>query len=300
MHIFYTDHFVLPLPEGHRFPMAKYAELRRRVALSPWLRPGTLREPPALDDATLALAHHPEYIRRVAEGTLTAAEQRRIGFPWSPQMVERSRRAAGATWAACLSALDCGAGVNLAGGTHHAHADHGEGFCVFNDSAVAARALQAEGRVRRIAVIDCDVHQGNGTAAILAGDDSIFTCSLHGAGNWPLDKAVSDLDVALPDGTRDEAYLAALDQALAQTFARAQPELVIYLSGADPWEGDRLGKLALSKAGLLARDRRVMEACLAHGVPVAVTMGGGYAPDYRDSVDIHYETVRTVFAYFGR
>lgn len=300
MQIYYTDHFVLPLSEGHRFPMAKYAELRRRVALSPWLPAGSLREPPALDDATLALAHTPDYIRRVARGELSPAEQRRIGFPWSERMVERSRRAAGATWSACLSALEQGAGINLAGGTHHAHADHGEGFCVFNDSAVAARAMQAAGRVQRVAVIDCDVHQGNGTAAILAGDDSIFTCSLHAAGNWPLVKAHSDLDVALPDGTGDQAYLDALDGALEQTFRRAHPELVIYLSGADPWEGDRLGKLALTKAGLLARDRRVFESCLAHGVPVAITMGGGYAPDYHDTVDIHFETVRTAFAYFGR
>lgn len=300
MLIYYTDHFVLPLPPGHRFPMAKYAELRRRVAQSPWLPAGALREPPALDDATLALAHSPDYIRRVATGALTAAEQRRIGFPWSQQMVERSRRAAGATYAACLSALSCGVGVNLAGGTHHAHADRGEGFCVFNDSAVAARALQAEGRVGQVAVIDCDVHQGNGTAAILHGDDSVFTCSLHGAGNWPLDKASSDLDFALPDGTGDQAYLEALDEALDQTFRRARPALVIYLSGADPWEGDRLGRLALSKDGLLARDRKVFEACLARGVPVAVTMGGGYAPDIHDSVDIHYATVRAAFACLGR
>jgi acetoin utilization deacetylase AcuC-like enzyme len=300
MDIWYTDHFVLPLPAGHRFPMAKYAELRRRIALSPWLPAGALREPPALDDAVLALAHSREYLNRVAEGRLTAAEQRRIGFPWSAAMVERSRRAAGATYMACRSALTDGVGVNLAGGTHHAYADHGEGFCVFNDSAVAGRALQAEGRVRRIAVIDCDVHQGNGTAAILAGDDSIFTCSLHGAGNWPLDKEHSDLDVALPDGTGDDDYLSALALALDETFRRARPELVIYLSGADPWVGDRLGKLALSKAGLQARDRRVYEACRAYDVPVAVTMGGGYAPDFHDSVDIHYETVRLAWDCLGR
>ena len=300
MKIFYTDHFVLPLPEGHRFPMAKYAELRRRVALSPWLPAGTLREPPALDNATLALAHDPEYVARVACGKLSAAEQRRIGFPWSERMVERSRRAAGATYAACQSALDGGAGVNLAGGTHHAHANHGEGFCVFNDGAVAARALQREGRVQRVAILDCDVHQGNGTAAILADDPSIFTCSLHGAGNWPLHKARSDLDIALPNGTGDAVYLRALGDAIDEVFERSQAELLIYLSGADPWEGDRLGRLSLSKAGLAARDRMVFEACLQRGTPVAVTMGGGYAPDYHDSVDIHYETVRAAFSYFGR
>ena len=300
MRIYYTDHFVLPLPEGHRFPMAKYAELRRRLVLSPWLPPGSLHEPPALTDEVLALAHTREYLERVSRGTLSAAEQRRIGFPWSERMVERSRRASGATYAACLSALESGAGINLAGGTHHAFADHGEGFCVFNDSAVAARAMQAEGRVGRVAVIDCDVHQGNGTAAILAGDESIFTCSLHGAANWPLHKEHSDLDIALPDRTGDADYLAALDQALDETFRRSRPELVIYLSGADAWEGDRLGRLALSKAGLLARDRRVFETCLDRGVPVAVTMGGGYAPDVQDTVDIHYETVRTAFSYFGR
>ena len=300
MLIYYTDHFVLPLPDGHRFPMGKYAELRRRVALSPWLPLGALREPPALEDAILCLAHDPEYVRRVGAGALTAAEQRRIGFPWSERMVERSRRSSGATYAACCSALERGAGVNLAGGTHHAFADHGEGFCVFNDSAVAARALLAEGRVRQVAVIDCDVHQGDGTAAILADDPRVFTCSLHGAGNWPLHKQVSDLDVALPDGTGDVAYLAALADALAETFARCTPDLVIYLAGADPWEGDRLGKLALTKAGLLARDRQVFEACLQQGVPVAVTMGGGYAPDFHDVVDIHYDTVRAAFSYFGR
>ncbi len=300
MLIFYTDHFVLPLPEGHRFPMAKYAELRRRIALSPWLPAGVLREPPALDDAMLCVAHDPAYVQRVATGALSAAEQRRIGFPWSERMVERSRRASGATYAACLSALERGAGVNLAGGTHHAYADHGEGFCVFNDSAVSAKALLADGRVQRIAVLDCDVHQGNGTAAMLADESRVFTCSLHGAGNWPLHKECSDLDIALPDGTTDAVYLDALQQALHTVFAAGHPDLVIYLSGADPWEGDRLGKLSLSKAGLLARDRMVFDACLQRGVPVAVTMGGGYAPRVEDTVDIHYETVRAAFAYFGQ
>ncbi len=300
MLIYYTDHFVLPLPDGHRFPMGKYAELRRRVALSPWLPVGSLREPPALDNTTLCLAHDADYVQRVSDGALTAAEQRRIGFPWSERMVERSRRSSGATYAACVSALERGAGVNLAGGTHHAFAARGEGFCVFNDSAVAARALLAEGRVHQVAVIDCDVHQGDGTAAILANDARVFTCSLHGAGNWPLHKQVSDLDVALPDGTGDHAYLQALASALDQVFTRCTPDLVIYLAGADPWEGDRLGKLALTKSGLLQRDRLVFGRCLRQAVPVAVTMGGGYAPDFNDVVDIHYETVRAAFSYFGR
>jgi acetoin utilization deacetylase AcuC-like enzyme len=290
--LYYSDRYVLPLPAGHRFPMAKYVRLRERVQAASWINGHALAEPAAADDAELATAHAPDYVARVAGGALTAAEIRRIGFPWSPQLVERSRRSAGATIAACRAALDEGCGVNLAGGTHHAFRDRGEGYCVFNDAAVAAKLLQAEGRVGRVAVIDCDVHQGNGTAAIAAGDEALFTFSIHGAKNFPFRKEASDLDIELPDGTGDRDYLEALERGLGESFARAAPQLVIYLAGADPYRDDRLGRLALSKAGLLERDRRVLEECRRRGVPVAIAMAGGYARDIDDTVDIHYATVR--------
>ena len=216
---------------------------------------------------------------------------RRIGFPWSPAMVERSRRSAGATIAACRCALASGCGVNLAGGTHHAHAGFGEGFCVFNDAAVAARAMQAEGLARRVLVFDLDVHQGDGTAAIFADDESVFTCSMHGRANFPFRKCASDLDVELVDGTGDATYLATLGVVLPLALGRAHPDLVIYLAGADPYEGDRLGRLSLSKAGLEARDRYVLDTLRDHALPVAIAMAGGYAERIEDVVDIHFATV---------
>jgi acetoin utilization deacetylase AcuC-like enzyme len=288
MLIYYTDHFVLPLPPGHRFPMRKYAALRARVAA---VAPELLRVPPAATDAELARAHDAAYVDAVTRGALDARALRRIGFPWSPAMVERSRRSAGATVAACRSALERGCGINLAGGTHHAHRAHGEGFCVFNDAAVAARAMQAEGRAGRVLIVDLDVHQGDGTAAIFADDASVFTLSLHGRNNFPFLKQASDLDVELADGTGDADYLAALDAALPRALDRARPDLAIYLAGADPYRGDRLGKLALSKAGLALRDRRVLTALRSAGVPVAVAMAGGYAESVDDIVDIHFATV---------
>ena len=290
MQAFYTDRYVLPLPPGHRFPMAKYSRLRQRVERElPQVR---LAPPAAASDAELARAHDADYVRRVVAGALSAAEQRAIGFPWSPQMVERSRRSAGATMAACRAAWCEGVAVNLAGGTHHAHRDRGAGFCVFNDSVVAARALQAEGLARNVAIIDCDMHQGDGTAAIAGDDASIFTLSLHGAKNFPAHKARGDLDVELEDGTGDDDYLNQLECALAQLFRRFAPDLAIYLAGADPFAGDRLGRLSLTKNGLTRRDRMVFEACAARGLPVAVTMAGGYAEDIDDTVDIHFRTVR--------
>ena len=249
-------------------------------------------EAPHTTDGVLALAHHPHYIRDVVTGTLTPQAQKSIGFPWSPEMVERSRRSTGATIAACRAALLDGVAVNLAGGTHHAQSDRGEGFCVFNDAAIAARLMQAERHVARVAIIDLDVHQGNGTAAILARDESVFTLSLHGEHNYPFIKAVSDLDVALPDGTQDDAYLAALKTALATMFARFSPQLIIYLAGADPHEGDRLGRLKLSLQGLAARDHQVMQAARAHGLPVAIAMAGGYGKNIDDTVAAHLQTVR--------
>ena len=289
MRIYYTDHFVLPLPAGHRFPMRKYALLRERVAE---LAGDLMHEPTAATDAQLALAHSPDYIYRVSTGQLSDKEIREIGFPWSPQMVERSRRSAGATIAACRSALEQDCGVNLAGGTHHAYRDKGSGFCVFNDSAVAARTMQFEGLVQRVLIVDLDVHQGNGTAAILRDDPSIYTFSMHGAKNFPFRKEDSDLDVELLDDCDDEAYLTALDMALPRAFETARPELVIYLAGADPLAADRLGRLSLSPAGLAARDARVFDACLDADVPVAISMAGGYAEPIEQTVDVHYATVR--------
>ncbi len=291
MKLYYADHFVLPLPAGHRFPMDKYARLRARLRACGVFAADDFHVPAAATDAEILRAHDAGYLARVCAGTLDAAEIRRIGFPWSPQMVERARRSAGATLAACRSALAEGCAVNLAGGTHHAHRDFGAGFCVFNDAAIAALAMRAEGRARRIAVIDCDVHQGDGTAAILAGEADVFTCSVHGANNFPFDKAVGDLDLALPDGTADTAYLAALDIALARALDDFHPELVIYLAGADPYAGDRLGRLSLSTEGLATRDRRVLSACRDAGVAVAIAMAGGYAHDIDDTVAIHLATV---------
>jgi len=271
--------------------MEKYALLRERVIAENIVSLDRLHVPEPASVDELVRVHTPAYIERVMTGRLTDTEIRRIGFPWSPQMVERSRRSAGATIAACRVALQEGVGVNLAGGTHHAFADAGAGYCVFNDAAVAARAMQAEGRVRRIAIIDCDVHQGDGTAVIFANDPTVFTFSIHGAHNFPFRKQQSDLDIALPDATGDATYLDALEWGLRQTFATAKPDLVIYLAGADPYYDDRLGRLSLTKAGLAERDRLVFGYCRSAGVPVAVTMAGGYARQINDTVDIHAHTV---------
>jgi acetoin utilization deacetylase AcuC-like enzyme len=289
--VFYSDHFVLPLPDGHRFPMVKYSMLRERVAASGVCAPGEMRVPRPVSDSEILRAHEEGYLRRVVAGTLTEKEMRRIGFPWSERMVERSRRASGGTLGACLAALEDGFAANLAGGTHHAFADRGEGYCVFNDSAIAARAVRAEGLVERVVVVDTDVHQGNGTAAILRGDASVFTFSIHGARNFPFRKEESDLDVALPDGADDGEYLEALEDGLEKALDRSEAQLAIYLAGADPYEDDRLGRLCVSKVGLAERDRIVLESCRELGIPVAVTMAGGYARDVRDTVDIHFQSI---------
>jgi acetoin utilization deacetylase AcuC-like enzyme len=288
MLIYATDHFVLPLPPGHRFPMAKYARLRERVTA---ITPDRIREPPAATNEELARADDPAYVEAVTTGTLDERAMRRIGFPWSPAMVERSRRSTGATIAACRSALAHGFGVNLAGGTHHAHRDFGEGFCVFNDAAVAARAMQAERLAARVLIVDLDVHQGDGTAAIVGDDPTIHTLSIHGRNNFPFRKRSSRQDVELDDGTGDEAYLATLRAALPLALAGSCPDLAIYLAGADPYVGDRLGRLALSKDGLASRDAYVLDTLRAAGVPLAIAMAGGYAEDIDDIVDIHFATV---------
>lgn len=289
---FHTDRYALPLPPGHRFPADKYARLRSRVEAELPTGAVTLREPPAATDEQILRAHTARWLRAVTSGDLLREEQRDLGLPWSVGMVERARRSAGATLEACRAALASGIAVHLAGGTHHAHADRGGGFCVFNDAAIALRAMLAEGLVRSAVVIDCDVHQGDGTATILAGDARTRTFSIHGRANYPFRKATSDLDIELEDGTTDEAYLEALDGALARLPGLVGADLAIYLAGADPWRDDRLGRLALSKEGLAERDRRVLARCARAGVPVAVCMAGGYARDIEDTVDIHVTTVR--------
>lgn len=286
--IYTSNAFVLPLPPGHRFPMAKYARLAERVTR---LAGPLMHVADAATDAELLRVHDAGYVDAVSRGTLDERALRRIGFPWSPAMVERSRRSAGATLAACRSALDRGVGINLAGGTHHAHRAHGEGFCVFNDAAVAARAMQAEGLARRVLVVDLDVHQGDGTAAIFEGDATVTTLSIHGRQNFPFRKRASTIDVELDDGTTDDAYLATLATVLPRAIDRARPDLAVYLAGADPFEGDRLGRLGLTKAGLADRDRMVLDRLAALGIPVAIAMAGGYAEDVDDVVDIHVATV---------
>lgn len=292
MRLFYTDVFVLPLPPGHRFPMEKYSRLREALLASGEFSVNDFHLPPPASDAELARAHTPDYIAAVASGRLDEKAQKAIGFPWSPGMVERSRRSAGATLSACRAALEDGVAANLAGGTHHAFADHGEGFCVFNDAAVAARAMQAEGRAERILIVDCDVHQGNGTASILADDERSFTFSIHGARNYPFTKEQSDLDIELPDGCSDAAYLLQLEAGLETAFDLARPELVIYLAGADPYHDDRLGRLGLSFAGLAERDQRVFAHCRSRHLPLAIAMAGGYARQIDDTVRIHATTLQ--------
>lgn len=303
MHAYYADQFVLPLPPGHRFPMAKYEMLRDQIART---LPGVqLTTAPSATDGELALAHNPSYIRAIEDGSVDASVMREIGFPWSLQMVERARRSVGATVAAVRSAMQRGVAANLAGGTHHAYADKGGGFCVFNDAAVAARLVQAEwGRAQRqplrVAVVDLDVHQGNGTARIFQKDDSVFTLSLHGEKNFPFRKEDSDLDVPLPDGCQDADYLNALEVALDELGHRFTPGLVIFLAGADPFEGDRLGRLSLTWDGLEARDRRVFDWCFTRRIPLAFVMAGGYGVNIADTVQVQLNTYRVALSYWQR
>ena len=308
LHAWSSARYVIPLPAGHRFPIAKYMLLRDRALAEGLVAPERLHEPAraSLDD--LRLVHTARYIASITDGTLGDDEQRRIGFPWSPELVERSLRAVGGTCEAAAVALREGIAINLAGGTHHAFHDHGEGFCVFNDVAVAIRALQQRGEIVRAAIIDLDVHQGNGTHAIFAGDPRVFTFSMHGTRNYPFRpgealprkdephayglRVPGDLDIDLPDGTRGDEYLAALARALPGVLASAMPDVVIYLAGADPHEGDRLGRMALSFDALVRRDAMVLEACREVGIPVAITIAGGYGRVLDDTVRVHLNTIR--------
>lgn len=290
MKAFYSDHFVLPLPAGHRFPMSKYRLLRDAVSAEGNIE---LNEAPAATDTQILLAHAPRYLQAVIRGELSAKEQREIGFPWSPEMVERSRRSVGATLAACAAASVDGISVNLAGGTHHAYRERGSGFCVFNDAAIAAKVLQKSKTPRaKIAIVDLDVHQGDGTAALFKDDPTIFTLSLHGERNYPFNKQQSSLDVPLIDGCQDAQYLEALEQALAQVRQRFEPQFVLYLAGADPHESDRLGRLKLTKAGMAERDLMVIRYAQEQRCPMAIMMAGGYSTEVNVIVDIHLQTVR--------
>jgi acetoin utilization deacetylase AcuC-like enzyme len=310
MKAFYSDTFVLPLPDHHRFPMAKYRLLRERLVAEGILTAADLEIPESISWDDVRLVHDAGYVDAVGAGTLSADAQRRIGFPWSPMMVERSRRSVGATLAAARHALSVrlkpdttydivgaqrlqpSVSANLAGGTHHAFRDRGEGYCVFNDVAVAAAVLLRDGAIARAAVVDCDVHQGNGTAAIFRDEPSVFTFSLHGANNFPFRKETSDLDVTFDDGTGDDEYLAALARHLPGVLDGHRPDIIFYLAGADPYEGDRLGRLKLTVDGLRTRDRLVFNACRERGLPVAITMSGGYCPDVDAIVTIHTNTIR--------
>ena len=300
MRLFPSDRYPLPLPPDHRFPAAKYALLRRRLeTLAIAGAPFEFIEPHAATDDELLRVHDRGYVGRVLAGMLAPQEVRRIGFPWSPELVVRSLRSTGAAVDAAAAALADGVAASLAGGTHHAGSDWGEGYCVFNDTAVAAREMQARGAVRRVLIVDCDVHQGNGTAAIFADDETVFTLSIHGERNFPLRKHPGSLDVGLPDGTRDDAYLAALEAALATALSRSRADLALYIAGADPYEGDRLGRLALTKTGLAARDEMVLDACWNDGLPVAIVCGGGYCADLESIVDIHAATMVAAAARAG-
>ncbi len=303
MQVFYTDQFVLPLPPGHRFPMGKYRLLRDRLAAEV---PGARLVPaPRATDGELALVHTPGYIQAISDGSVDPRVMREIGFPWSPAMAERARHSVGATISACRAAFAEGVAANIAGGTHHSYPDKGGGFCVFNDAAVAARLMQAE-RARgsrqplRVAIVDLDVHQGNGTARIFRDDPTVFTLSLHGQKNFPFRKEASDLDIDLPDGTGDDAYLHALERALEELAHRFDPGLVIYLAGADPHEGDRLGRLRLTWDGLEARDRRVFDWAWQRGVPLAFAMAGGYGHKLEDTVQVQVNTFQVAVAYARR
>lgn len=316
MKLFYTDIFELPLPDKHRFPMSKYRLLRERIisegiAVDARERLETadpdgdsfhntqhmLVIPDAATDEELHLAHNPLYVQNAVSGLLEQKEIKRIGFPWSDELIERSRRSTGATIGAARAATVDGCAVNLAGGTHHAFPDCGEGYCVFNDSCVAARVMQAEGLISNALIVDCDVHQGNGTAAIAKNDSSLFCFSIHNQKNFPFRKMESDFDIGLADDVEDAEYLDKLADALEKISQRFSPDIVFYVSGADPFAGDSLGRLQLSKAGLRQRDEMVIRSFREENIPVAVSMAGGYAKNVEDIVDIHFSTVQTAIRF---
>ncbi len=294
LHVWSSAAYAIPLPDGHRFPMSKYQLLRDGVLREGLVPPERMHDPPRIDVADLCLVHSPSYVQDVTRGTLSAAAQRRIGLPWSELFVERAYRVVRGTCDAAEVALHQGVAMNLAGGTHHAFPGFGEGFCTFNDVAVAVRRLQRDGRIRRAAIVDLDVHQGNGTHACFANDEKVCTFSMHGAKNFPFNKVAGTLDVELPDGTDDAEYLTLLAEHLPRVLRESTPDLVVYLAGADPHAGDRLGRLALTFDGLKRRDWMVLECCREVGIPVCVTIAGGYGRNVHDTVEVHLNTVRTL------
>ena len=294
--LFYCDHYPIPLPPGHKFPMSKYALLRALLAEDAVYR---MEPAPLADPAIIELAHDPAYVRGFLDGTLDPRTMRRIGFPWSPELVKRSLASLGGTLAATRDALDTGFGGNLAGGTHHAFRGEGAGFCVFNDLAVSICHLREQGLVRRAAVVDLDVHQGDGTALIFEDDPGVLTLSIHGGNNFPFRKQRSRIDVDLPDGTRDAEYLEALAAVLPRVFEFA-PEIVFYQSGVDALAEDKLGRLSLTHEGLKARDRRVISAAQARGIPLVITLGGGYAEPVSLTALAHANTFRIAAEICGR
>ena len=293
MQVFYSPRYYADIGQGHIFPIRKFELVRDRLLAEGTLHSEEIVEPSPATVEQALLVHTEDYISRLCSGALTGKELRRLGLPWSESLVNRSFYATGGTIAAAHAALVEGYGSNLAGGTHHSFADRGEGFCVLNDVAIAIRLLRKEGLIRRAAIVDCDVHQGNGTATIFKGDADTLTFSIHGANNYPLFKARSTLDVELPDGTSDDAYLARLTSHLPTVFA-FDPEIVFYLAGADPYAGDKLGRLALSIEGLRERDRCVLRECYEHEVPLVTVMSGGYGKDINDTIEIHCNTIRAV------
>lgn len=297
LHVWTSARYTFPLPADHRFPIAKYAMLRDRVVADGIVSPECVHEPPRISREDLLLVHTADYVDRFTRGELSRDEIRRLGFPWSDALVERSYRAASGTVEAAAFALEAGVAMNLAGGTHHAFPSHGEGFCVFNDVAIAIRALMRDGRIERAAIIDLDVHQGNGTHAVFAGDDRVFTFSMHGRRNYPFHKVAGRLDLELDDGTRDDEYLSLLTEALPRVIAASRPDLVVYLAGADPHECDRLGRLSLTFDGLVARDRLVLDACRDASIPAAIAIAGGYSDPIDRSVQVHVNTARIAAHY---
>jgi acetoin utilization deacetylase AcuC-like enzyme len=297
MRVSYTPRYYADIGENHVFPIRKFELVRDRLLSEGTLNTSDIIEPQPAALADVLLVHTDDYVTRLRAGTLSPRELRRLGLPWSKALVRRSFLATGGTLNAARWALADGIGSNIAGGTHHAYPDRGEGFCVLNDVAIAIRVLQRDRLITRAAIVDCDVHQGNGTAAIFAGDESVFTFSMHGAKNYPLFKERSTLDVELPDATTDDVYLETLARHLPRVFA-FNPDIVFYLGGADPFVGDKLGRLALTIEGLRARDELVLSECRARAVCVATVMSGGYAAEIGDTVEIHCNTIRAARAIF--
>jgi acetoin utilization deacetylase AcuC-like enzyme len=297
MQVFHCDRYLVPLPPGHRFPIGKYRLLREILDRDGLVSAADLRESQPIETENLLLVHTPEYVDSVLLGTLSELDQRRIGLPWSEELVLRSRSSAGGTLAAAFAALEDGVAGNLGGGTHHAFAEHGEGYCIFNDHAVAIRTLRLEGRIRRAAIVDLDVHQGNGTAAIFAADPDVFTFSMHAAKNFPFRKQRSSLDIELPDGCGDREYLETLERHLPAALEKA--DIVFYQGGVDPLAEDTLGRLSLTHEGLRARDRMVFEAVRLRSLPIVLTLGGGYARPIDLSALAHAGTYREARAVFG-